>query len=212
MDHAQFKSNQTAAVYVANGLDEATQEAFELHMMSCPECLEDVEAWRAIKMHMPRPQQQRKTRVAPEVARRSRVWPSAETFRMVASFAVVAVFASMGGWYLRSLKDPSIDNLRTVFLNVPAVTRGFEQCSQMPLTSQTRVAVLRVSGVPSASRLVALDSEGRDIPADRYQALAQPDGSWLLRVDARALERSAFHLGARSLDGDTEPLGCVTGG
>jgi hypothetical protein len=42
MDHLQFKANQTAAVYVADGLDASTQEAFEMHMMACPECVEDV--------------------------------------------------------------------------------------------------------------------------------------------------------------------------
>jgi len=47
MDHIQFKANQTAAGYVANGLDESTQEAFELHLMGCSECVEDVEVWRA---------------------------------------------------------------------------------------------------------------------------------------------------------------------
>jgi len=53
MDHSQFKANQTAAVYVADGLDAPTQEAFEMHMMDCPECIEDVETWRAIKVNIP---------------------------------------------------------------------------------------------------------------------------------------------------------------
>jgi len=53
MDHAQFKAKQTAAVYVADGLDERTLEAFEMHMMGCTECVEDVESWRAIKVNMP---------------------------------------------------------------------------------------------------------------------------------------------------------------
>ena len=53
MDHIQFKANQTAAAYVAHELDEIAQEAFEIHMMGCSECLNDVEAWRVIKTHMP---------------------------------------------------------------------------------------------------------------------------------------------------------------
>src|SRR5690348_2840455 len=53
MEHMEFKENQTAAAYVADGLDENTQEAFELHMMRCPDCVEDVEVWRAIKLEMP---------------------------------------------------------------------------------------------------------------------------------------------------------------
>ena len=44
-----FKANQTAAAYVANELDEHSQEAFEIHMMGCSECVNDVEAWRVIK-------------------------------------------------------------------------------------------------------------------------------------------------------------------
>ena len=43
MDHTQFKANQTAATYVADGLDEGTLEAFEMHMMGCTECIEDVD-------------------------------------------------------------------------------------------------------------------------------------------------------------------------
>ena len=53
MDHAQFKAKQTAAVYVADGLDDHTLEAFEMHMMGCNECVEDVETWRAVKLNMP---------------------------------------------------------------------------------------------------------------------------------------------------------------
>lgn len=54
MDHLRFKSEQTAATYVADGLDPETREQFELHLMSCPECVEEVEGWRAIKSCLPR--------------------------------------------------------------------------------------------------------------------------------------------------------------
>ena len=54
MDHMRFKANLTAATYVSRGLDESMQEDFELHLMSCPECVDDVESWRAIEKHMPR--------------------------------------------------------------------------------------------------------------------------------------------------------------
>jgi Putative zinc-finger len=53
MDHLRFKSDQTAAAYVADELDPVRRQEFELHMMSCEECLEDVEGWRAIKNHLP---------------------------------------------------------------------------------------------------------------------------------------------------------------
>jgi hypothetical protein len=54
MDHLRFKSEQTAAAYVADGLDPVVREEFELHMMSCSECVEEVEGWRAIKSCLPR--------------------------------------------------------------------------------------------------------------------------------------------------------------
>lgn len=53
MEHLRFKSEQTAAAYVADELDPARREEFELHMMSCVECVEDVEGWRAIKNRLP---------------------------------------------------------------------------------------------------------------------------------------------------------------
>jgi anti-sigma factor RsiW len=49
MDHLRFQSNQTAAAYVADGLDHETQEAFELHMMSCADCVQEVEVWRSLQ-------------------------------------------------------------------------------------------------------------------------------------------------------------------
>lgn len=54
MDHLRFKSEQTAAAYVGDELDPAAREQFELHMMSCEECVEEVESWRAIKSCLPR--------------------------------------------------------------------------------------------------------------------------------------------------------------
>src|SRR5579875_605524 len=54
MDHLRFKSEQTAAAYVADALDASAREQFELHMMSCSECVEEVEGWRALKSCLPR--------------------------------------------------------------------------------------------------------------------------------------------------------------
>jgi anti-sigma factor RsiW len=53
MEHLRFKSEQTAAAYVAGGLDPTVQEQFELHLMSCPDCVEEVESWRALKGCLP---------------------------------------------------------------------------------------------------------------------------------------------------------------
>src|SRR3977135_4416341 len=92
MDHIQFKANQTAAGYVANGLDENTQEAFELHLMGCSECVGDVEVWRAIKLDMPRPQPE--VRVVPA---RRRIAAFSD-WRMAASLVGAGVIGAAGGW------------------------------------------------------------------------------------------------------------------
>jgi hypothetical protein len=53
MDHLRFKSEQTAAAYVAGGLDSNLRDEFELHLMGCPDCVEEVESWRAMKSCLP---------------------------------------------------------------------------------------------------------------------------------------------------------------
>ena len=93
MDHTQFKANQTAATYVADGLDEGTLEAFEMHMMGCTECIEDVEAWRAIKLNMPR---RARPALAPAALRRS--VQAAAGWRMAASLLIAAILGAAGGW------------------------------------------------------------------------------------------------------------------
>ncbi|HUI59554.1 MAG TPA: zf-HC2 domain-containing protein [Steroidobacteraceae bacterium] len=203
MDHLQFKANQTAAVYVADGLDEATQEAFELHMMGCPECVDDVEAWRAIKQELPA--------VAQPAARatpHNRRFPALTDWRMAASLLGAGVVGAAGGWFGRATQGTDLDS--TVVFNVPSVSRGAE-CTPLPLTSDTRVALLRVPGLSRGLRLVALDSERRELPAGSYTTRVQPDGSQLLRIESRYLLGRAVHLEARGADGSAEPVGCVSG-
>src|SRR4029079_13164864 len=102
MDHSQFKANQTAAVYVADGLDASTLEAFEMHMMACPECVEDVETWRAIKINMP-------SRVRPlsRTAVLGRKVRQPATWRMAASFLAVAIVGAAAGWFGRDGQSSS---------------------------------------------------------------------------------------------------------
>src|SRR5689334_23688459 len=97
MDHIQFKANQTAAGYVANGLDESTQEAFELHMMGCSECVEDVEVWRAIKLDMPKQRPQVTT-----LPQRQRKVAAFGDWRMAASLVGVGLLGAAGGWLGKS--------------------------------------------------------------------------------------------------------------
>src|ERR1700752_3541868 len=103
MDHMQFKANQTAAGYVANGLDESTQEAFELHMMGCSECVEDVEVWRAIKLDMPR----QRAQVSTLTPRRK---PAAfSDWRIAASLVGAGLIGATGGWLGKSTTATDLD-------------------------------------------------------------------------------------------------------
>jgi hypothetical protein len=205
MDHIQFKANQTAAGYVANGLDESTQEAFELHMMGCSECVADVEVWRAIKLEMPRQTSGVRT-LAP------RRKPAAFTeWRMAASLVGAGVIGVAGGWLGKATTATDLDSTRTVVFNLPSVSRGADDCTAMRLASDTRLAVLRVPGISRDLRVVALDSDKRELPAGDYASRIQPDGSQLLRIDAELLVGRSVRLEARRADGSGEPLGCVTG-
>jgi hypothetical protein len=205
MDHIQFKANQTAAGYVANGLDESTQEAFELHMMSCPECVEDVEVWRAIKLDMPRQRPEVRT-----VAPRRKVAASGD-WRMAASLVGAGLLGAAGGWLGKATTATDLDSTRTVVFNLPAVSRGADECTAVRLAPDTRLAVLRVPGLSRDLRVVALDSDRRELAAGQYTSRIQPDGSQLLQIDARSLAGRNVQLEARRAGGSTEPLGCITG-
>jgi hypothetical protein len=205
MDHIQFKANQTAAGYVANGLDESTLEAFELHMMGCSECVEDVEVWRAIKLDMPRQRPEIRTR-APQ-----RPLAAFSDWRMAASLLGAGIIGATGGWLGKATTATDLDSTRTVVFNLPSVSRGADECTAMRLASDTRLAVLRVPGISRDLRVIALDSEKRELPAGRYASRIQPDGSQLVRIDTALLAGRPVHLEARRADGSGEPLGCVTG-
>ncbi len=204
MDHTQFKANQTAAAYVAEGLDEQTQEAFELHMMGCRECLADVEVWRAIKLDM---------RAAPTAERqmaRTRRLPAFTDWRMAASLVGAGVVGAAGGWLGKSTQVTDVDSNETVVFNVPGPSRGTE-CTPVQLTKDTRTAVLRVPGLSRDTRVVVLDADGHELSGGRATSRVQPDGSQLLRIDADVLRGRTVRLEARSAEGSSEPLGCLTG-
>jgi len=212
MDHAQFKAKQTAAVYVADGLDERTLEAFEMHMMGCTECIEDVESWRAIKVNMPT--RVRPARVPAVLGRNlhaAGVGHAAAGWRMAASLVVGGVLGTAGGWFGHQSQTPNLDSTQTAFFNVPAATRGAGDCTALRLAPDTRFALLRVPGVSRDRQVIAADAEKRELPASRYTSRFQPDGSHLVRIDTQALDGREVFLEARAADGFGEPLGCVTG-
>jgi anti-sigma factor RsiW len=205
MDHLQFKANQTAAGYVADGLDESMQEAFELHLMGCPECVEDVEVWRAIKLDMPKPHPEVRT-----IVPKRRIVAFSD-WRMAASLVGAGVIGAAGGWFGKTTQATDLDSTRTVVFNLPSVTRGADECTALRLASNTRLVVLRVPGVSRDFRVAAFDTERRELPAGQFASRVQPDGSQLLQIDSQLLVGRSVHLEARRTDGSTEPLGCVTG-
>jgi hypothetical protein len=203
MDHRQFKANQTAADYVAAGLDDDTQEAFELHMMGCAECLSDVEAWRAIKANMTRGDVAR----AP-VARRL---PLGSDWRWAASILGAGVVGATGGWVAKSGQGSELEAAQTLVFNIPAVTRGAQECLPLRLSSRTHTAVLRVPGVARERRVIALDSQQQELPKSKYSTRLQPDGSQIVQMSAAVLNGHTIELQARGADGSIDPLTCVTG-
>jgi hypothetical protein len=205
MDHAQFKSKQTAAVYVADGLDDHTLEAFEMHLMGCTECVEDVEAWRAIKLNMPS-----RVRPARAPAFLGRNTQAALGWRMAASLVIGVALGTTGGWFGHESQAPNLDSTQTAFFNVPAATRGAGDCTPLRMAADTRFAVLRIPGVSHDRQVIAMDADKHELPASRYTSRLQPDGSHLLRIDTQALDGREVFLEARAADGFGEPLGCVT--
>jgi hypothetical protein len=201
MEHMQFKANQTAASYVANELDEPALEAFEMHMMECPQCVNDVEAWRVIKHHIPDP------------AARAAVTPFRKTWwsgwGIAASLVAVAV-SGVIGWYARVLQQPSLDSTEVAVFNLPALTRGAGECTALQLAPDATVAILRVPGVPSERHLVTTDADGRELAAGHYAARRQLDGSWVVRLESAALRKESVQLATRGAQGADELLGCVT--
>jgi hypothetical protein len=206
MDHSQFKANQTAAVYVADALDPPTQEAFEMHMMGCPECVEDVETWRAVKINIP--SRVRPVRTTTVVARRLRAVAS---WRLAATLLIGGAVGATGGWFGRAAQAPDLNSNRIVFFSMPAVERGSGECTPLRLSSESTLAVVRVPGVSSDRSLVAVDSEKHELAGDSYGVRLQPDGSRLVRVAVRVLVDRAVHLETIGPNAEEEPIGCITG-
>jgi hypothetical protein len=199
MDHMRFKADLTAASYVSRGLDESVQEDFELHLMSCPECVDDVEAWRAIEKHMPREEPAALTGAARA---------GLKHWRLAASLVGIGIVGAASGWYWRGFADAELD--KTAFFSLAPVSRGALDCTPLRLAPDTERVALRVPGVASDHKLVALNSEGEKLAPSGYGARRQADGSWLLQLTAAALAHGAIRLESEGAAGSVEPLGCVS--
>jgi hypothetical protein len=200
MDHMRYKANLTAASYVARGLDESTQEDFELHLMSCPECVDDVEAWRALEKHMPSAE---RTAVAPIAPARA----SLNRWRLAASLVAIGMIGAASGWYWRGFADPDLD--KTEFFNTLPLTRG-AYCTPLKYAADTQRVVLRIAGVASDRKVVALTPQGEALAARSYSARRQTDGSWLLQFAAASLTPRAIRLESQGATGPGESLGCIS--
>jgi anti-sigma factor RsiW len=137
MEHIDFQASQTAAVYVAGGLDENTQEAFEIHLMDCTRCNEDVEAWRAIKLEMPKRCSETKKRTEVRTGTLGRRFVINE-WQIAASLVGVGVIGAAGGWLGRATISSGVDPTQTVVFHLPAVSRGAGECTPIRLGADTR--------------------------------------------------------------------------
>jgi hypothetical protein len=199
MDHARFKSSHTAATYVNGDLDERTLEAFELHLMQCPLCVEDVEVWRAVQSGL------RDQDAATQVARD----PIGGRWRLAASLAVIAVGSGAAGWYGHSFAGPAVSDDAVAVFSLPPTTRGAEDCLALRVHEGTELIALRVPNAASGWQLELTREDGSPVDSREYAVRIQMDGSWLLRLRAQSLVGELLRLQTRGGDGMTEPLGCL---
>jgi len=127
-------------------------------------------------------------------------------WRLAASLVGIGIVGAASGWYWRGFADPELAS--TAFFNAAPVSRGSD-CTALKLAPDTERIALRVAGVASDRRLVALDSKG-DALASGSGARRQADGSWLLQFTPAALLHGAVRLESAGADGSAEPLGCVS--
>ena len=212
MEHLRFKSSQTPAAYVAGGLDSRMQEAFELHMMSCPQCVDEVEAWRAIKDKMVDETGERPREPAVHAPAAAAARATLSGWRLAISLAVLTCVGAAGGWYARSTQGPSLTADSLGFYSLPVRMRGPSDCLSLRLDTPIKLVAVRVPGAAAEQQLVAVDGTGRDLSPDSYAVRMQGDGSWLVRLSAPAVRGQSVRFEARSADGTADPRGCIANG
>jgi hypothetical protein len=203
MDHARFKNEHTAALYVSGGLDEQTQEAFEMHLMRCSACLSEVELWRAMRTGM-------RTGAAAN-APVIRTFDTSRTTQwgLAASVAVIAIGSGAAGWYGHSFSGMSVSDADLAVFSLPPITRGAEDCVSLPIEARTEIVALRVPNANSGLKLELTGEDGTLIADGDYSVRPQGDGSWLLRVRAKPFAGQLLRLQTRGSNVLPEPLGCV---
>jgi hypothetical protein len=225
-EHLRYKAEMTSALYVAHDLDPTAEESFELHLMECPQCVEDVEAWRAIQKQLPlatspavaaaagassSPAVAASAQVpSPPAARASEARPLAPVghWRLAASLVGIGLIGAAAGWYGRTLADPGLG--KTAFFSAPALERGAAECTALIFAPDTRRIALRVAGVARERKVVALSSRREELASGDYSARRQSDGSWLVQFAPSALADGALSLESRLAGESAEPLGCFS--
>jgi len=170
-------------------------------MMGCSECLNDVEAWRVIKTHLP-------DAIVLEPARQfKKHWWGG--WGMAASFVGALVVAAAGGFYSGTLQRPNLDSSETAIFDMQPVTRS-EGCTQLPVAANTRAVVLRMTKVDSERQPLATNLDGMELAADQYNVRAQRDGSWVLRFQPEYLKHASAYIVTRKNGTEDESLGCIS--
>ena len=184
MEHMQFKTQQIAAEYVAGCLDEGGLEAFERHLFDCRECLEDVEAWRAIKRHMrPRPARRGLSRNAVPFG----------DWRIAAS--LVGVVGAAAAWSIRGPHTSDLDSMGV--FNVPTATRSADDCMTIRLATDTRTALLRLPVSSTWPELWRSIDRSNRFRHREYSFREQPDGSYMVRMSYQLLDERTVWLETR---------------
>jgi hypothetical protein len=224
MQHMRFKAEQTAAHYVANGLDEKAQEAFELHMMGCAECVSDVEVWRAIKHHLPgaaneqagdaaKPPSAAEVSIIGGMSGQAKLRSAHSVWRAAAALGGVAVVAGAAGWYGHALRGPgaAIATGQALFYTLAPLTRSVE-CAPFQIGQRASVVLLRIPGAVPDAKLVARYIPGGTPAAPlQYHVREQGDGSWILQLSADALRGRSIGLAVQQANEAPLSLGCIAG-
>jgi len=239
VEHLHFKSELTAAAYVAGGLDPQLEREFELHLMECPECVSEVETWRALKSHLP----QRERAPRPQLAERdvapapsqglpqppavprspARVRSAAQSqeplptaaARPTAGFAGRRLAFTLGAVAIAGVAGWFARSLqgpeadRIGFFSLPAVATRGVECTPARLAAGLEFVAVRVPGAVLDQQLVPVDSDGRDLAPESYTVRTQADGAWVVQFSAAALRDREVRFEARKRDGTGEPLGCI---
>jgi anti-sigma factor RsiW len=226
MSHLAYKSSQTAALYVADGLPDPDREAFELHLMNCSECIEDVETWRAladgiaaerpaaavearpVAVAVPSPPTsptQPPQPALPRVAARAR-----PAWAVAASVLMASALGLLCGRFLGD-RAPSIGDPSLAFVSLGAPTRAGD-CAVVRIAADARVVAIRIPGALEQTTLVATRVGGSALDRDRYSVRTQADGSWLVRLPVAALVGQEIELETRSAQAGepARPVGCVS--